>query len=1396
MQSNILARRYDLSLFSRVLTPEQLLADQAFKLSQQALSDPIALTAMGLAPVFGKLGRLAFQGGTEKFFASFQTAWLQFTQRSLSRAAGFGAEIFTFEGVQRGLRVGVEGAPRFLLEWKNFKDGLLHSAINIGLLKGAGLATARTNLVFNHFATDAAMVAGNQLAARFGMIETPRESLLHQWIQAHAMNWQMKAGLAVFHRTFPGLAIQEKALEVSWEGRRTSPRPFSLQQLSVMSAEEAPAGERRHLEFREKITEHLDRFATYLGENPQALKKVPSLTLFALHGKVAKIEGRIFPKEEIFDFEKGDQIYRAASQLQRVLEAWQPRSSLQATVEMLSLIEESLDGKIGSLFVEREVRRFVSAQAPMVAKVKPARKKAAQAPEPSGSANDPKPYELRDYQKEMLDKIYEDAVNEVSPWLGLASPMQTGKSYLAGPVIQRLRAAYGPQARFIVLTSTKVITRQVVDDLLEGFPAQEVGVYDAKQKQIRPITVASVHTLIRHLSEFSQEGPTILINDEAYSTQSPMFRSIYTHFVLAEVVTEGGREILKPKGGNGLVVGLSGTGAGLEGYHVSGRLNITDAIKAGWIRHMRGDRVILSIPSERKESVEERDMIWWKATEENAEALADIYDEKIFGQYHRVSIYVPTIPHAELLRDALRKRHGNEHAFAVHSDMENRAEAGSLDQNFERVIEHWERNGGAVISIGQLSRGYRGKGIDAAFHTYQSASMELFGQRTGRGWAGIPGETLPDYYVLEVAWDAKARYANLAVLLGLVNYPPRPFSSRDVESHLKRHTGKKTERADIEGAIRDKKTIPIFTKIPLLTDWRNDFARVLDAQGGINALAEKTGLSVEELTGYALGALPVYPTSVKALEPYLGEQARERWATHWKEAAAEIREGLESFDDRFTRDLLAWTEDAATESALENMLQKYFPAPQSKPANKKLQGIDALKSEFRGSRELRDLENSELEALIEQSRLELRFSLDVSMASDRMKWAILERRIFAPQAESIESLVREFSVHRGTIVSNEVNLKVELRRLALKIHERAQFGAIHLSMEFASSNYPILDFKIKNVGFGVQALNGLESIGIVTLRDLIIRSEAELLTIKHFGRISLREVKEILASFGLALRGSPVSPGGLVAIAATFREGVESANALLDLPVSAMHLSLKTSNNLARLNIHLVGDLVRRREEDLLASGKIGPLSIQELKRWMSVRGLHFGMELPNWRVLERDVTEQLLNLELSNLSLSVRTENCMQNAGIATVRDLTQKTEQDLLKIKNFGRRNLKEIKDRLASMGLGLKGNVEITPVTRLPDEIITLLGKSAETSDPRIETLNIELDELTLSVRAAHCLENLNIRYIGELVQKTEAELLKTKNFGRKTIMELTKLLAEYNLHFGMSFPEWTPPSTSEE
>jgi DNA-directed RNA polymerase subunit alpha len=86
-------------------------------------------------------------------------------------------------------------------------------------------------------------------------------------------------------------------------------------------------------------------------------------------------------------------------------------------------------------------------------------------------------------------------------------------------------------------------------------------------------------------------------------------------------------------------------------------------------------------------------------------------------------------------------------------------------------------------------------------------------------------------------------------------------------------------------------------------------------------------------------------------------------------------------------------------------------------------------------------------------------------------------------------------------------------------------------------------------------------------------------------------------------------------------------------------------------------------------------------------------------------------------------------------------------------------------------------------------------AKTDLPFNPALLKKVDELELSVRSANCLKNDNIVYIGDLIQKTEAEMLRTPNFGRKSLNEIKEVLASMGLHLGMEVPGW-PPENIED
>ncbi len=106
------------------------------------------------------------------------------------------------------------------------------------------------------------------------------------------------------------------------------------------------------------------------------------------------------------------------------------------------------------------------------------------------------------------------------------------------------------------------------------------------------------------------------------------------------------------------------------------------------------------------------------------------------------------------------------------------------------------------------------------------------------------------------------------------------------------------------------------------------------------------------------------------------------------------------------------------------------------------------------------------------------------------------------------------------------------------------------------------------------------------------------------------------------------------------------------------------------------------------------------------------------------------------------------------------------------------------------------QLTLFINFPEEPEGVEERPAEEQPLLNENLYRPVTELELSVRAANCLRNANIRYIGELVQKTEQEMLKTKNFGRKSLNEIKEILQEMGLSLGMKLENFVPPDQLPE
>jgi len=149
-----------------------------------------------------------------------------------------------------------------------------------------------------------------------------------------------------------------------------------------------------------------------------------------------------------------------------------------------------------------------------------------------------------------------------------------------------------------------------------------------------------------------------------------------------------------------------------------------------------------------------------------------------------------------------------------------------------------------------------------------------------------------------------------------------------------------------------------------------------------------------------------------------------------------------------------------------------------------------------------------------------------------------------------------------------------------------------------------------------------------------------------------------------------------------------------------------------------------------------------------------------------------VLDIPVTDFELSVRARNCLKKMNIRTLGDLIKTTEAELLAYKNFGETSLKEIKDMLAAKGLRLGQALEEG------SDMADLLGpRPANVSNQGV--LATPIEHIEFSIRSRRALDSLKITTLGELIARTDAELLACKNFGQTSLNEVKQRLAEYGL-----------------
>lgn len=163
------------------------------------------------------------------------------------------------------------------------------------------------------------------------------------------------------------------------------------------------------------------------------------------------------------------------------------------------------------------------------------------------------------------------------------------------------------------------------------------------------------------------------------------------------------------------------------------------------------------------------------------------------------------------------------------------------------------------------------------------------------------------------------------------------------------------------------------------------------------------------------------------------------------------------------------------------------------------------------------------------------------------------------------------------------------------------------------------------------------------------------------------------------------------------------------------------------------------------------------------------------WDVsIERDKQKMasVMSIPIAQFELSVRSRNCLQKMGIMSLGDLTQISESELLMSKNFGETSLTEIREMMSNKGL--------------------MVGQFAHEKEEEMEPVDLShlspdeqallerpISDLNLSVRARKCMTRLGLTTIGELVRKSQDDLLECKNFGVTSLNEVREKLTQANL-----------------
>ena len=181
----------------------------------------------------------------------------------------------------------------------------------------------------------------------------------------------------------------------------------------------------------------------------------------------------------------------------------------------------------------------------------------------------------------------------------------------------------------------------------------------------------------------------------------------------------------------------------------------------------------------------------------------------------------------------------------------------------------------------------------------------------------------------------------------------------------------------------------------------------------------------------------------------------------------------------------------------------------------------------------------------------------------------------------------------------------------------------------------------------------------------------------------------------------------------------------------------------------------------------------------------------------------------LDEWELTTRTYNSLKDNGINTLSELLEWSEKKFLTIPGFGKAGISEINNHLNSLNLQLGTNLsEINKrkiktyvnnknISQKPVEKNNhIYNEPIKEKDMNFNLLSINImEEWPLSVRTYNALKQENIIFLGDLISYNFQDLLKLKNFGRKSLNEIKEVLTAMSLYLGMEIPNWPPDNIAE-